>query len=79
MSNEEAVTYATLSTKQAGKPTTVEAFFVAKLGSACGRRLFKELAEFAHTALKSSPESVGVIFNDNGGTIVGINRCEPKD
>jgi hypothetical protein len=58
----------------AGKPETLEAFFIAKLGHCVGKRTFKELVAFAKDKTKSATGDVAVILTAKGGKIVSLQE-----
>lgn len=57
-----------------GKPETVEAFFIAKLGHCVGKRTFKELVAFAKDKAKTATGDVAVILTAKGGKIVSLQE-----
>lgn len=72
--DEDVAAYSITSAKNAnGKKLLIEEFFITKLGTTSGKRMFKEFADFAATAVQSAPGVAGVVFDDKGGHVVSIN------
>jgi hypothetical protein len=57
-----------------GKPETVEAFLIAKLGNSAGRRTYKELVAFAKEKMRATAGDPAVLLGVKGGQIVGIQE-----
>lgn len=57
-----------------GKPETIEAFFIERLGNSAGRRTFKELVAFAKEKAKTTVGDPAVLLGAKGGRIVGIRE-----
>lgn len=59
----------------AGKPITVEAFLVAKLGNSAGKRLFKELVAAAKDAITAASGNPAVLLSSKGGAFVNLSEA----
>jgi hypothetical protein len=57
-----------------GKPETIEAFFIERLGNSAGRRTYKELVAFAKEKIKTTAGDPAVLLGAKGGHIVGIRE-----
>lgn len=75
MSKDDAPIVATVNFARHsnGKPVTVEAFFVSKLGVNIGKRLYEELVLYVETATQSSPGEPAVVFDDKHGRILSLH------
>jgi hypothetical protein len=59
----------------AGKPITVEAFLIAKLGNSAGKSLFKELVAAAKDAITSASGNPAILLSSKGGAFVNLSEA----
>jgi len=58
--------------KSAGKPATVEAFLITKLGFSAGARFYKELVTAAKEATKQTTGFPAILLDVPGGEFAAI-------
>jgi hypothetical protein len=57
-----------------GKPITVEAFLIGKLGNSAGKSLFKEMVAAAKDAITSASCNPAVLLSSKGGAFVNLSE-----
>lgn len=56
-----------------GQTIPIRSWFIDKLGTTVGDRMFKEFVNFATEAAQSIPGSPGVLLDVRGGRIVSVH------
>jgi hypothetical protein len=73
MSDDAIPTAAIITAKNAaGNSVTLKAWFVDKLGTTMGERMFKELVVFVADATKSLPGDPGIALDTKAGRVVSM-------